>query len=122
MRDRFTKGMVAVTLAGIPAVTVNLTSYVLKLSSLRHLDFASVMIFGNLPKTRGEAWFAFIVLLGFFRVLVSVFALLVPIIKNEYLILKSATFGSTIWFITYAITALYKVPELQRILLNSIIS
>lgn len=63
---------------------VNLTSYVLKLSSLRHFDFASVMLFGNLPKTRGEAWFAFIVLLGFFRVLVSVFALLVPIMYNRW--------------------------------------
>lgn len=122
MRDKFTRGMVAGILAGIPVVAVNQTSYFLKLSSLRYLDFASAMIFGSLPKTRGEAWFTFFVLWGFFGVLGAVFALLVPVIKSEKLVLKSVTFGGMVWFLTYAITALYKVPELRQIPLNNAIS
>ncbi len=122
LHDRFTRGMIAGLLAGIPSIAVNQTSYFLHLSSLRYLDFASTMILGSLPKTRGEAWFAFFVLIGFYGVLGSVFALLISVIKSENLVLKSATFGSMVWFLTFAITALYKVPELQRIPLNNAIS
>lgn len=122
LHDRFTRGMVAGLLASVPAVAVDLTSYFLHFSNLRYLDFASTMIFGNLPKIRWEAWFMFFVLIGFFGVLGSLFALLVPVIKSENLILKSVTFGGMIWFLTYAVTALYKVPELQRIPLNNAIS
>ena len=80
------------------------------------------MIFGNMPKTRGEAWFAFFILIGFFGLLGSLFALLVPVIKGENLVLKSAAFGIMIWFLSKAVTVLYKVPELQRISLNDAIS
>lgn len=122
MRDRFTRGMVAGLIASVPTVTLNQASYYLHLSTLRYLEFASIVIFGNLPKNRWEAWFAFFVLLGFFGALGSVFALLVPVIKSENLFLKSATYSAMIWFITYAITTLYKVPELQGIPLNNAIS
>lgn len=122
MHDRFTRGMVAGLLASIPTVAINQISYFLHLSKLRYLEFASTMIFGTLPKNRGEAWFAFFVLIGFFGVLGSVFALLVPFIKSENLVLKSVTFGGMVWFLSYALTTLYKVPQLQIVPLNNAIS
>lgn len=122
MGDRFTRGMAAGLLAGIPVVAVNQTSYYIKLSSLRYLDFASLMIFGGLPQNRGEVWFAFFVMWGFFGILGSVFSLLIPTIMSENLILKGFVFGFSVWFIIFAVTALFKVPELQNISLNNAFS
>lgn len=122
LRDRFTRGIVAGLIGGIPTVAINQGSYYLKLSSLRYLDFVSLMIFSNLPKSRGEAWFAFFVMWAFFGVLGSVFALLVPVIKSGNLILKGVIFGGSVWFLSYAVTVLFKVSELQNIPLNNAVS
>lgn len=116
MKDRFTRGFTAGVLAGIITSVWNLLSYhLLHMSNLRFLDFAAVFIFGNTAMTIWEMLLSLVGTIIFFGFLGSVFIYLITLITSENLIFKSFLFGIAVWFVSYAISILFKLPELEKV-------
>ena len=115
INDRFTRGMVAGFLAWIPTLVINSAARFLNISTLMYLDFAAVMVYGHRPTNTFETYFALAVTLMFMSVLGGVFAYLLKWIGPQSYIMKGWVFGAGVWFSVYAITLLYKAPQLTTV-------
>lgn len=115
MKDRFTRGFIAAIIAGVPTAIYNWLAYYLHIANLRYSDFASVLIYGHKPNSVGETVFAIISTFIFVGLLGSIFGLVVPIIKSDNIVFKGWAYGTGLWFSFYALTYLFKVPELLTI-------
>lgn len=120
MNDRFMNGFTAGVLAGMTASLVDLilVSW-LKFGSIRFLDFSGVFIYGGKPLNLPEALFAQfgeLVWDGFIGIL---FVYFITDIRSRYLLIKGAVYGLIVWFITYALVILYRVPAFKKIALES---
>ncbi len=112
MNDCFVNGIIAGIGAGIIQNLLNFISYGLHFTKLRYLDYASIFLYGNYPTIWIETIFAQLAQLIFNGFLGIIFAMLVPLIKKDYLLLKGWYYGTSVWFIINSIGALYKVPSL----------
>ncbi|NLM37972.1 MAG: hypothetical protein GX202_07590 [Firmicutes bacterium] len=109
-------GLVAGICGGVAATAVNLVMiYLFNVGNLRFIDFAGVFIFGHPPNNLGENMLAFLGYLGFTGTLGVLFTYLSAFPPKPYLLLKGIHFGLGVWFFSYALTLLFKVPELTKI-------
>ncbi|MGE5550948.1 MAG: DUF6789 family protein [Bacteroidota bacterium] len=114
--DRFTKGMIAGTVAGLVLAAENLSSYYLfHFTKRRALDFASILIYGHTPHGLWESLFAELAVFVFTAVLGIIFAFLVPGITSKNYLLKGWMFSVFLWFSIYVIGTLYKTPIISKI-------
>jgi len=111
MMDRFTRGLVAGMVGGVVMNAWDLTSYhLLHFSKQRYLDWASVLIYGNLAKDFPGVTFALISHLFWVGFLGVIFAFLIPHITSGKYLLKGGTFGFIAGFFIYAIGIAFKMP------------
>ena len=119
-KEHYLPGLVSGFCGGVAATVVNLVLILLfKVGNLRFMDFAGVFILGHLPENLGEDLLSFFAFLGFSATLGVLFTYLSAIPPKPYLLLKAIHFGLGVWFFSYALTLLFKVPELARISLAS---
>ncbi len=113
--DRFKRGFIAGILAAIIQFIVGLLFFYLKFTELLWLNFASVLIYGREPLLLEEKVFAELGVLFFSGLMGILFAYLIIYTNSRDHLLKGFVFAETIWFGTFAITLLYKVPEFSII-------
>lgn len=118
VEDRFTRGLLAGLIAGVPTFIFNHGLFYLKMTNLRWSDFMSLFIYGRKPVNLAEDVFAVFLVYMLLSFLGIVFAYLL-LITNTIHILKGCVYGISIWFISYTITFLFKVPELEYIPLET---
>lgn len=123
MRDRFTRGFVAGVIAAVPALLWNIISvYLLKISNLRWADFAALFILGKLQTTISEEIFCDLAALFFAGLMGVLFAYILITISSRNILLKGWIFGVSIWFFVFALTHLFRTPELALIGLGTVFS
>lgn len=116
MKDRFTRGFTAGLIAGLITSAWNIMSYnLIHISTLRYLDFVAILTYGRKTKAIWETLFSWGSTIFFFGLLGTIFIYLLSIITSDNIVLKSFLFSVTVWFSTYAITMLFKIPELTRV-------
>ena len=121
--NRYPLGLISGFCGGLAATVVNLLLiHIFEFGKVRFMDFAGLFIFGHLPQDFGEHLLAFFAFLGFSATLGVIFIRLISIPPKPYLLVKTIHFGLGIWFFSYAITLLFKVPELEKISLPSAIT
>ncbi|NLC52721.1 MAG: hypothetical protein GX770_01975 [Firmicutes bacterium] len=120
VKEHYLPGLIAGFCGGLASTAVNLVLILLfKVGHLRFMDFAGVFIFGHPPANLGENLLACFAFLGFSATLGVLFTYLVGSPPKPYLLMKAIHFGIGIWFFSYAVTLLFKVPELAKISLSS---
>lgn len=120
MKDRFMNGLVAGIVAGFAQIIVSaFLILILHFGNLGFSDFAGIMIYGRKPKELSEYLFAILVHLGYAGSVGIAFSFLLQHISKRYLWVKGIYFGLGIWFFSYAITLLFKVPGLMGISFES---
>lgn len=116
MKDRYMNGFIAGLCGGVAATAINLLFIeLLHFGSLRYGDFAGIIVFGHRPKAVLELAIAYFSYFGYASTLGIVFAYFIPYLSPHYYYFKSLHYGAAIWFISYAVTMLFKVPDLIKI-------
>ncbi len=119
IKDRFTRGFLAGAISGVPTFILTVIAYQLKWTSIRWAHFASILIYGHKDRNLLEDIFATLITLFFTGLMGALFAYIIPQIKSSNYPFKGWVYGVTIWFVSYAVTLLFKVPEVATILLKS---
>jgi len=121
--DRFTKGLIAGICGGFISLSWGLTSkFILHFTTLLYADFAAALVYGRKAHDILEIAFSLLVVFMFFGAGGIAFAYLIRHIGSQNIILKGLFWGSAIWFASYVMSILYKVPELQHIPLKTSVS
>lgn len=120
IKDWFGIGLVAGLIANIPTILLDYTLHFLNTDQLNFYNFGAVFIYGHTATNFGEALFAQFVQFGFAGMVGVIFAYLIENhLGKDRLILKSVCFGASVWFISYAISVLFKAPGLTSITLGT---
>lgn len=123
MEDRFTRGFIAGIIAGIAMNVPNYISfYLLDYAKLRFLDYASIALFGHRPLNFTEIVVAQISQIFFAGFLGIIFAYLITGITSRNHLLKGWVFSLFIWFITFAIAIVFRMPDISKPATESVIS
>ncbi|MCK8818070.1 hypothetical protein MWH28_11945 [Natroniella sulfidigena] len=122
MRDRFTRGLIAGVIAGLPSLLFNIGAYTLNFTNLLWGDFMGVFLFGDRPVGVAEVVFSSIAQALFLGGLGIIFVFLLPLISSQHYLLKSSIYGLAIWFISFAIPFLFQLPKLADVELQTVIS
>lgn len=123
MGDKYANGFISGLAGGLTAAATNLLLILFfKFGNVMFGDFAGVLVFGHLPKSFLENAMAYLAYFGFAGTLGVIFAYLIPILSSKYFLFKGIHFGIGVWFFSYAITLLFKVPELMDISLKSAVT
>ena len=123
MGDKYANGFISGLAGGVAAAATNLLLILfLKFGNVMFGDFAGVLVFGYLPKSFWEIAIAYLVYFGFAGTLGVIFAYLIPVLSFKYFLFKGIHFGIGVWFFSYVITLLFKVPELMDISLKSAVT
>jgi hypothetical protein len=101
--DRFLHGLISGTVAGVIAETISYINGALNISMMRYVDYAGVLLLGNMPKTITELIVATGFATFFAAALGVIFAYIVPIIGSSNLYLKSWLYGIFTWYLWYSI-------------------
>lgn len=121
LSDRFTRGFVAGLISAVPLTVFNkLSKYIF--DTFSYADFAGIMILGHRPKGLAQLALALGGEFFFVSFLGGVFALLIPTLTSKNLYFKGIIFSYLVWFGSYAITLLYKVPGLETLTLKTAFS
>lgn len=116
LNDRLTRGFLAGVLGGIASVAWGMLSrYILHFTTLLYSDFAGVLILGRKVETTGEKIFFQLVVFLFFGLLGIILAYIVRYTTSKNMLFKGVLWGGVVWFSSYAITLLFKVPDLHTI-------
>lgn len=116
LNDRFAKGFVAGLFAGIIMNIVDhFGHHIFKFPAPRFIDWAAVLIYGHISANLSETVFAQIGQLLFASLVGIVFAYLTFTTTSKNLFLKGWVWATTVWFGTYALTILFKLPGLTKI-------
>lgn len=122
LNDRVTRGFIAGVAGGAAMSVLNLLSYLLGIAEILYLDWAATLIYGYRYATAAEAAVAQAGQLFFSGIGGIIFAALIPRISRRNLFFKGIMWGLSIWFGTYAITALFKVGPLLPIKVDTVLS
>ncbi len=122
LNDRFTRGFLAGLIAGIAMNFFSAISYYLNWVEIRFIDWAGVLIFGQLPQGVFEITSSVLGQLLFTGVLGSIYAFLIIIISSKNNIFKGILYSLFIWFTSYALGILFRVPDLTHFDLGTITS
>jgi len=121
--DRFTRGLLAGTIAGVITKAYDLLAYYFHFSTFRWLDVAGIIIYGRKPSHIAEAIFATMSTWFFHALLGVIFVYIVQrLVSSDNLFLKGWFYSVTCWFLIYALIILFKVPEFSVIPLKTSVS
>lgn len=113
--DRFYRGLIAGMVGGVLMNLWDLISYHLfHFSKLRYLDWAGMIMYGELPKSNLAVIFALISHLIWVGFLGVVFAFLIPSITSRKYLIKGLTYGFLTGFIIYAAGIAFKMPVISH--------
>jgi hypothetical protein len=111
--DRTFRGFVAGLIAGVAMNIWNLTDYYFfHISNLRLLDWVAVLASGEKSQSIFQVTTDLIFQIVWDGLLGVVFALLLVKITSRGVIVKSALYGTLLWFIFRAVAILFKVTPL----------
>lgn len=111
--DRFFRGFIAGIIGGIfMNIWSVLAYYVIKISEIRFLDWASVFLYGHMPLSIPEALYALIIQIGFAGGLGVLMAYFIQGVGSQGYLLKGIVFGFGIFFLIYSIPTLFNTPGL----------
>lgn len=122
MKDRVLTGFIAGILAAIGTDIANWVLFSLNLTEVRFLDWASAVFLGYIPATPAEVMVTQLTQIVWDGLLGVLFAMLLPVIKPDYLIYKGMMFAFALFFVFRAITVIYDVTPLNNISLSSFLS
>ncbi|HWQ71628.1 MAG TPA: hypothetical protein VN370_04820, partial [Desulfitobacteriaceae bacterium] len=114
--DRTFRGLLAGMAAGLIMNLWNLADfYLLKITQIRFLDWAAVLITWSKPADSLATIFSFTIQLLWDGLLGILFAHLLVSITSRGIIIKSAYFSLMCWFIFIIIVNLFRVPFLSGV-------
>lgn len=122
IESRFLRGLTAGILAGIPTFIFNWLSFSLNYSEARWSDFLGVLVFGRTPSGTGEtvfSVFAVYIYLGFLGI---IFAWLINRTSGHNFLLKSIYFSWLIWFFSFSVMHLFRVPEFASMSFQTVLT
>jgi len=115
LEDRLNRGFAAGIIAGIVMDIWNYFSYyILHLTNMRLLDYASVILTDKKVFILWEEIFFQLAQLFFSGAVGVIFAYLIIKINSRSCLFKSWFFSTCIWFSVFAIASLFKVPYLYK--------
>ncbi len=109
-------GGVAMNLWTLIAVSI------LNLKVIRFIDWAGVMLYGDLPSSHIEGATALVMHLMWAGFLGVVFAFAIPQITSRGHLLKGVVYGVVVGFLTYALPKLFQMPILDKVELPTVLS
>lgn len=115
VEDRIFRGGIAGIASGIIVLIFNLSVKALSLTSIIWIDFADIFVHGEPTTGMLPTIFSIFVLLILEGALGALFSYLVPFLSSKYFLIKSWYYSVILWFIFFAITVLFKVPELTTL-------
>jgi hypothetical protein len=113
--DRFFQGMISGMIAGIFSETLSFISGALNISMMRYVDYAGVLLLGNIPLSTIELIISTGFATFFAAMLGIIFAYIVPIIGSTNLYLKGWLYGLFTWYIWYSILVMTLTDKLEGI-------
>lgn len=113
--DRFFRGLIAGMLGGVAMNLWTLVAlYVLNWEIIRFVDWAGIILFGDLPRSHLQGLFALWMQILWSGLLGVGFAFLIPQVTSQGYLIKSAFYGVIVGFFSYAIPTLLQVPILAE--------
>ena len=121
--DRFFRGLIAGIVGGVAMNIWSLFAvYALNLEIIRFIDWAGILLFGNLPRSHIEGLVSLFMHILWTGLLGIIFAFLIPQITSRGYLIKGAVFGVLAGFIIYAIPTLLQMPILREHSLATVLS
>lgn len=121
--DRFFRGFTAGVAGGI---VMNLwtifATTVLNWEIIRFIDWAGIIVFGDLPRSHAEGLISLFLQLVWVGVLGIIFAYLIPLVTSQAYLLKGLIYGIVIGFIIYAVPTLFQLPYIGKHSLATVVS
>lgn len=121
--DRFFRGLLAGMIGG---VTMNIWSLIevsiFSLEIVRFIDWASIFLYGDLPRSHTEGLVALFMHVLWTGLLGVIFAFLIPQITSRGYLIKGVVYGVLVGFITYAIPTMFQMPMLKETSLTTVLS
>lgn len=116
MHNRFSKGLIAGVAGGIAMNVFNMIEfYVFHTTTMRYLDWAAVMLYGERTQSLWGNIFALITQIIFTSFLGVVFAVMVLIFEDRSYVFKGWYFGTLVWLLIYSVDFLLKLHDLAII-------
>ncbi len=115
MEDRFTRGFFAGFLAGVIQAAYNLLANYLRITTVSWFSVAGVLIYGHRPRTTAEEIFSWLIAMGFSGAMGVLFAYLLPQVTSHQYHFKGIFFGVAVWFVSFALTVLFRIPGLSQV-------
>jgi hypothetical protein len=113
--DKLTRGFVAGVLGGVVQSGITNPLYVLKLTKLRWLDFASVIVFGKRPEGFSQAFVSEVVTTIWSGLLGIGYTYALPRLGERNHRFKGMLYGVSSWFSIYSVVHLLDVSRLMKI-------
>ena len=88
--------------------------YVLDWEIIRFVDWAAIIVFGDLPRSHAEGLFALWLQLLWVGTLGIGFAFLIPQVTSQGYFLKGMIYGVVLGFLIYAIPTVLQMPILKE--------
>jgi hypothetical protein len=121
--DRFFRGFTAGVVGGLAMNLWTLFAVtVLNWEIIRFIDWAGIIIFGDLPANLMQGLFALLMHLLWVGVLGIGFAFLVPHVTSQGYLLKGMIYGVVLGFIIYAIPTVLQMPILKEASMATVFS
>lgn len=113
--DRFFRGLIAGIIGGILMNLWTLVAlFVLNWEIIRFVDWAAIILFGDLPRSHLQGLFALWMQLLWSGLLGVGFAFLIPHVTSQGYLIKAAFYGVIVGFFSYAMPTLLQMPILAR--------
>lgn len=121
--DRFFRGLVAGIFGGIAMNMWTLIAVkILNWQIIRFIDWAGVILYGELPKSHVEGFFALVMQVLWAGLLGTVFAFLIPHVTSKGYLIKGVFFGIMAGFIIYAVPTILQTPILKGLSFINVLS
>ncbi len=121
--DRFFRGFIAGVVGGIAMNLWTLVALsVLNWEIIRFIDWAAVVVFGDLPRSHVEGLIALTLQLFWVGVLGIGFAFLIPQVTFQAYLLKGLIYGVVTGFLIYAVPTLFQMPFIGKHSVATVVS
>lgn len=121
--DRYFRGLVAGVAGG---VAMNLWSAfavsILKLKIIRFINWAGYILYGDLPRTHFQGFYALLIQLTWVGLLGIIFAYSIPLTTSRGYLPKGAFYGVVTGLIIYAIPTFLQTPVLAEHNVQTVLS
>ncbi len=121
--DRYFRGLVAGVVGGIAMnLWTVIAVHILNLKIIRFIDWAGFILYGDLPRTHFQGFYALIIHLTWVGLLGIAFAYLFPLTTSRGYLIKGAFFGITTGMFVYAIPTLLQTPIISKHSIQTVLS